>query len=271
MRDLRGRTALVTGATGGLGQAIARRLATAGAELVVTGRDEGLLASISTELGARPIRADLTDPAEVDRLADEAGDIDVLVNNAGVIFYSAFPELSREQLERAVALNVTAPLLLTHRLLPGMLDRGRGHVVMIGSLAGHLYPAFQSVYAMTKAAVVGLGRSLRAELRGSPVGISVVSAIYVDEAGVYADNVTRHGLRSPWIVGTVSPDRVARSVVRAIERDQPEVIVASRPIRPILVLGSISPRLGDAILRWTGVDDMQRRAAEIHGQHERST
>jgi short-subunit dehydrogenase len=271
MRELHGRTALVTGATGGLGRAIARALAGEGARLVVTGRDQQELDALVHQLGARTVRADLTDPAEVDRLADEAGEIDVLVNNAGVIFYAAFPELSREQLERAVALNVTAPLLLTHRLLPGMLERGRGHVVMIGSLAGHLYPAFQSVYATTKAAVVGLGRSLRAELRGSPVGVSVVSAIYVDEAGVYADNVTRHGLRSPRIVGTVSPERVARSVVRAIERDQPEVIAASRPIRPIFVLGSISPRLGDAILRWTGVDSMQRRAAEIHGRHERST
>ena len=271
MRDLRGRTALVTGATGGLGRAIARALAAEGTQVVVTGRDAAKLDELVGELGARAIRADLTDIAEVDRVADEAGDVDVLVNNAGVIFYAAFPELSREQLERAVALNVTAPLLLTHRLLPGMLERGRGHVVMVGSLAGDAYPAFQSVYATTKAAIVALGRSLRAELRGSSVGASVVSPIYVDEDGVYADNVARHGLRSPWLVGTVGPDRVARATVEAIRRDRPEVIVASRPMRPVFALGSLSPKLGDAILRWVGVDDLQRSAAEIHGREGSDT
>jgi short-subunit dehydrogenase len=265
MSDLQGRTALVTGATGGLGRAIAHELAGEGVRLVVTGRDEERLDSIADELGARAIRADLTRTAEVDRLADQAGDVDVLVNNAGVIFYAAFDRLRREELEQAVALNVTAPLLLTHRLLPGMLARRRGHVVMVGSLAAYTYPAFQSVYATTKAAVVALGRSLRAELRDTPVGVSVVSPIYVDEEGVYADNVASRGLRSPWIVGTVGPKRVGHEVVRAIRRDQPEIIVASRPMRPVVALGSISPRLGDAILRWTGVDDLQRRAAEIHG------
>lgn len=216
------------------------------------------------ELGARTVRADLTDTSEVDRLADVAGDVDILVNNAGVIFYPAFTELTREQLERAVHVNLTAPLLLTHRLLPGMLRRGRGHVVNVASLAGYAYPAFQSVYATTKAGLVALGRSLRAELRETPVSASVVAPIYVQDEGVYADNVAPHGLRSPWLVGTVGPDAVGRAVVRAIRRDVPELIVASRPMRPVFALGALSPRLGDAILRWTGVDEMQRRAAEIH-------
>jgi short-subunit dehydrogenase len=271
VRELHGRTALVTGATGGLGGGIARALGAEGVRLVLTGRDQERLDALAAELGARAIRADLTDTADLDRVADEAGDVDVLVNNAGVIYYEAFTGLERRELERAVALNVRAPLLLTHRLLPGMLERRRGHVVMVGSLAGYAYPAFQSAYATTKAAIVALGRSLRAELRGTGVGVSVVSPIYVEGEGVYADNIAAHGLRSPWLVGTVSPEKVGKAVVRAVRRDLPESIVASRPIRPVFALGSLSPRLGDAILRWAGVDDLQRRVADIHGENDPST
>ena len=259
----------MVGATGGLGAPIARALAAEGASIVVSGRKEQALDELSRELGAAVVIADLADVSQVDRLADEAGDVDVLVNTAGIIFYPEFTALSRAELERAVAVNLTSPMLLVHRLLPGMLERGRGHVVTMSSLAGYSYPAYQSVYATTKAAVMALTRSLRAEYRGSPVGFSVVSPIYVEHAGVYADNVTAHGLASPRLVGTVSPEKVARAVVRAIRRDLPDVIVASRPMRPVFALGALSPRLGDAVLRWTGVDDLQRRAAQIHRQDTR--
>jgi len=252
------------GATGGLGAPIARALAAQGAQLVVSGRDGKLLAGLVRELGAEAVVADLADVSQIDRVAEEAGDVDVLVNAAGIILYPAFTDLAREDLERAMAVNLTSPMLLVHRLLPGMLERGRGHVVSLSSLAGYAYPAYQAVYATTKAGLVALMRSLRAEYRATPIGFSVVSPIYVEDAGVYADNVAPYGLRSPRLVGTVGPDQVARAVVRAIRRDLPEVIVASRPMRPVFALGALSPRLGDAILRWTGVDDLQRRAAEIH-------
>ncbi len=266
MRDIRGRRALVIGATGGLGAPVARALSAEGAQLVVSGRNEAVLADLARELHATPIVADLADLTAVERIAGEAGEIDVFVNAAGIIFYPAFTELPREEIERGVAVNLTSPMLLVHRLLPGMLERGRGHVVSISSLAGYSYPAYQAVYATTKAAIVALMRSLDAEYRDSPVGFSVVSPIYVEEAGVYADNVAPHGLHSPRLVGTVTPDKVARAVIRAIHRDLPEVIVASRPMRPVFALDALSPRLGAAILRWTGVNEMQRRAAEIHGQ-----
>ena len=271
MRDLSGARALVVGATGGLGAPIARALTAEGAHVVASGRNEQALADLVRELGATAVVADLAESAEVDRLADEAGDVDVLVNAAGIIFYPAFTELDRVDLERAVNVNLTSPMLLVHRLLPGMLARGRGHVVSISSLAGYAYPAYQAVYATTKAAIAALMRSLRAEYRDTQVGFSVVSPIYVEHAGVYADNVAPHGLRSPRLVGTVSPEKVARAVVRAIRRDQPEVIVASRPMRPVFAIGALSPRLGDAVLRWTGVDDLQRRAAQIHRQAPRDT
>jgi short-subunit dehydrogenase len=266
MRDIRGCRALVIGATGGLGAPVARKLRAEGADLVVSGRNEAVLSELADELDAIAIVADLSDVTAVDRIADEAGQIDILVNAAGIIFYPAFTDLTREDLERGIAVNLTSPMLLIHRLLPGMLERGRGHVVSISSLAGYSYPAYQAAYATTKAAIVALMRSLDAEYRGSTVRFSVVSPIYVEDAGVYADNVAPHGLRSPRLVGTVTPDKVARAVIRAIYRDLPEVIVASRPMRPVFALDALSPRLGAAILRWTGVNELQRRAAEIHGQ-----
>jgi short-subunit dehydrogenase len=207
--------------------------------------------------------------ALVDAIVAAHGRIDVLVSNAGIIFYPAFTQLSEDDLRRAVEVNLTAPMLLVRRLLPGMLERGSGHVVALSSLAGYAYPAYQAVYATTKAGLVALMRSLRAEYRGKPVGFSVVSPLYVEDAGVYADNVAPHGLRSPRLVGTVGPDRVARAVVKAIRRDVPEVIVASRPLRPVFALDALSPRLGEAIVRWSGINRMQRKAADVHGEDER--
>jgi short-subunit dehydrogenase len=264
MREIRGRRALVIGASGGLGAPVARALRAEGAELIVSGRNEAVLKELSHELDAAAIVADLADLAQVERIADEAGEVDILVNAAGIIFYPAFTELPRQEIERGIAVNLTSPMLLVHRLLPGMLQRGRGHVVNISSLAGYANPAYQAVYAATKAAVVALTRSLRAEHHGTPVGFSVVSPVYVEDAGVYADNVARHGLRSPRLVGTVRPEKVARAVVRAIRRDLPEVVVASSPVRVLFVLDALSPRLGDAMVRWTGVNELQRRAAELH-------
>jgi short-subunit dehydrogenase len=264
MREIRGRRALVIGATGGLGAPVARALRAKGAELVVSGRNEAVLARLAQELDAAAVVADLADPLQVDHIADEAGEIDILVNAAGIIFYPAFTALPRREIERGIAVNLTSPMLLVHRLLPGMLERGRGHIVSISSLAGYSYPAYQAAYATTKAAIVALMRSLRAEYRDGPVGFSVVSPIYVEDAGVYADNVSPHGIRSPRLVGTVTPEKVARAVVKAIQRDLPEVIVASRPMRPVFALDALSPRLGAAILRWTGVNELQRQAAEVH-------
>jgi short-subunit dehydrogenase len=262
MRELGGRRALITGATGGIGRAIARAFAQEQMELVLSGRRPDVLAALERELGAETVQADLADPAEVDRLAEEAGAIDVLVNNAGVEQYAWYTDVPREELERIVALNIRAPMLLIHRLLPGMLQRGQGHVVNVSSLAGHASPAHQAAYATTKAALIALARSLRAEYRHTPVGFSVVSPSFVTGEGMHADSLERYGLRAPFPPGAVSVDRCARAVVRAIRRDVPEVLVAPMPIRPLIALDGLSPRLGAAIVRIVGVNELFRRAAD---------
>jgi short-subunit dehydrogenase len=264
MRDLHGRRGLVTGATGGLGHAIARALASERVELVLSGRNEQRLGELARELGARSIRADLTDGSQVESLAEQAGAVDILVNNAGIELYGSFGDVERDVVERIVTLNLTAPMLLTHRLLPGMLERGRGHVVNIASLAGHACPPYQAPYATTKAGLIALTRALAAEYRATPVGFSVVSPSFVTDAGMHAEFVEARGVETPVFAGTVKPEAVARAVLRAIRDDRLEVLVAPRPVRPLVALAGLSPRLAEGVLRRTGVGAMFHAAAETH-------
>src|SRR3954453_6637950 len=145
MEQLHGRTALVTGGSGGIGRQIARRLAGNGMNVVVTGRREDALAEVVAELrglgvSCESVPADLGDLSQIDPLIERSESalvgIDVMVNNAGLEAVGAFTAYSREQLTTMVDVNLTAPMLLIHRLVPGMLERGRGHVVFISSLAG---------------------------------------------------------------------------------------------------------------------------------------
>lgn len=175
-RELEGKTALVTGSTAGIGRAIARLLAAAGAEVVVSGRSAERGAdtvSLITEAGgsARFVRADLADPDSVRALATAAGPVDILVNNAAV--FPGGPTVDQDQpsFDTAFAINVRAPYLLTAALAPGMTAKGSGAVVNISSMAADIGMAGLSVYGATKAALESLTRTWAAEF--SPTGIRV--------------------------------------------------------------------------------------------------
>jgi short-subunit dehydrogenase len=151
MHELRGRTALLTGASGGLGRHIARALVNEGTRLVLSGRNEDALARVRNELvggGAEVeiVTGDLTDAKAIDDLVEQTesrvGPIDILVNNARLEFAASFTGSTREELNRVVAVNLLAPMFLVHRVLPGMLERRQGHVVNIASLAGKVGPPF---------------------------------------------------------------------------------------------------------------------------------
>lgn len=274
MQDLRGRTALVTGASGGIGKQIARALAGAGTNVVVSGRREETLGALVDELGALGVRAaavpaDLSDLAQTETLIDRAeaglGPLDVLVNNAGVEITSAFTRLTREELGSVVDLNLTAPLLLTHSVVPGMLARGQGHVVFIASLAGKLGPAFQEPYAATKAGLIALTQSLRSEYVHAPVGFSVVCPGFTAGEGMY-QRMAEQGLVSNRLMGTTTTDKVAAKVVEAIRADRPEVIESGAPIRPMLALGQLAPRLLERVTPRFGPTELFRRAAAARGR-----
>ncbi len=274
MKELLGRTALVTGASGGIGTYIARALARAGMQIVVSGRREGALASVVTELRGLGVRAeavpaDLFDLGQADCLIDRSetalGPLDVLVNSAGVEYAAAFTEYTRDELTSIVDLNLTAPLLLTRRVVPGMLARGRGHVVFIASAAGKLGPAYLEPYAATKAGLVGLTQSLRAEYLKAPVGFSVVCPGFVAGDGMY-QRMVEQGFVSNRLMGVTTTEKIADGVVEAIRRNRPEVIETGAPIRPMLALGQVAPRLVEHVAPWFGVTEFFRRVAASRGR-----
>jgi len=221
MRDLEGRTALLTGASSGLGPVIARRLHREGVRLVLTARRQPELDALARELvGSRTVTADLSKRTEVERLAGAAGEIDILVANAGVAASGPLRDMPVDGIDVALDVNLGAPIVLSRLLLPGMLAKGSGHIVLMASLAGQVPGPNSSIYSSTKFGLRGFGHSLRGELRGTGVGVSLVSPSYVREAGFFA----KSGRRAPGL--TVSPDEVGEACLRAIREDRAEVTVA---------------------------------------------
>ncbi|MFD9663624.1 SDR family NAD(P)-dependent oxidoreductase [Rhodococcus sp. NPDC059968] len=157
-----------------------------------------------------------------------------------------------------VDLNLTAPMLLTHRVLPRMLSRGAGHVVFVSSLAGKRGGAYIGPYNATKAGLILLTQALRAEYSSSPVGFSVVCPGFVAGVGMY-QRFADTGLKASRLVGTTTTDRVAAKIVGAIRHDQPEVIVNSVPIRGVLAFGELAPRLIERVIPLFGTDKFFRR------------
>jgi short-subunit dehydrogenase len=218
--NISGARVLVTGATGGIGRAVVAAFRAGGAELVVSGRDEVTLRRLEGE-GVRGFAADLRDDLEVRRLAREAGDVDVLVNNAGVGWYGGAADMPCADVRRLVDVNMLAPLLLTRLLLPGMLARRRGHVVFVSSVAGHLGVEHEAVYSATKAALVTYAEALRAELRNTGVAVSVVSPGAVDTQ-FFARRGANYQRSWPPAVPAAA---VAAEVVRAVEKRESLVFV----------------------------------------------
>jgi short-subunit dehydrogenase len=274
MKDLSGRTALVTGASGGLGIHIAKRLAREGMNVAVSGRRKDALSRVVGELealGAKAsaVPADLCDLTTIDPLVEgvEAalGPIDVLVNNAGVESVGSFTSYSREELSSMVNVNLTAPLLLTHRLAPGMLERGHGHVVFISSMAGKIGPAFSEPYAATKAGLIGLTQSLRAEYLDEPVGFSVVCPGFIAGDGMY-ERMVQEGHRSNRMMGETTTEKISDSVVRAIREDKAEMIESGAPVRPMLAVAQIAPGLVERVAPKFGVTELFRKVAVARGR-----
>ncbi len=172
--QISGATVLLTGASGGIGGAIARRLIADGARVVLSGRNVELLTALRDELGdaASIAPCDLAAPAELAALAAAHSEVDILVSNAGVPASGALESFTGEQLDRIVAANLAAPIHLTHALLPGMVARGRGHLVYVSSLAGKVASPGSSMYAATKFGLRGFSFGLRQDLDGSGVGTS---------------------------------------------------------------------------------------------------
>jgi short-subunit dehydrogenase len=270
---LSGAVALVTGASRGLGPVLAEALLARGARLVLAARNARELEAVAQRLRARggqvlALPTDLADRAQLARLAARAelemGQIDVLVNNAALEQIAFFEQLSEAETDHYLTVNLTAPIQLTRLVLPGMLARGRGHIVNIASIAGFGAAAFGETYGATKSGLIGFTRSLRASLKtvDSPVSASVVCPGFVADAGMYADLHAAHAVRPPAILGTCRPEEVAQGLLRALDRDEPEVIVNRGPLRVMLAIGMLFPRLFERLTLQLGINGMFLKAAE---------
>lgn len=245
-----GQKVLLTGATGGIGIAIARRLATDGAELILTGRRVDVLEPLADELGARVLAADLTDAAAVDRLVLDAGEIDILVANAGVPASGRLETYTVEQIDRALDVNLRAPIVMAHALTPGMVARGHGHIVFISSIAGKTATRGTSLYNATKYGLRGFSLALRADMRPHGVGVSTIFPGFIRDAGMFADTA----IKLPFGVGTRAPEQVAAAVVRAVRRNKGEIDVAPPLLRAGGIFGGVAPEFVDRLSRIAGTE-----------------
>jgi len=263
--QIAGTTVLLTGATGGIGQAIARDLSGRGAKLILTGRRTDVLEPLASELDARALAVDLSDAADVDRLLGEAGDVDILVANAALPGAGALDTYSVEQIDRALDVNLRVPIVMAHALAPKMASRGGGHLLFVSSLSGKAASPESTLYNATKFGLRGFALALRAELRDSGVGVSVVCPGFIREAGMFAEA----GVKLPRGVGTRSPEDVARAVARAIERNRGEVDVAPLSLRVGATFANVAPEFSANFTRRTGSDKIATELAAGHGEHKR--
>lgn len=231
--------ALVTGASSGIGEAVARRLAAAGARTIVHGRDEQRLAAVAAATGGTALTAELSDPAQVASLAEAAlavhGRVDVLINNAGLGWTGPVADMPAGQAERLAAVNLLGPIELTRALLPAMLARRRGHVVFVTSIAGRTAVADEAVYAATKAGLDIFAESLRFELDGTGVGVGVVVPGVVRTA-FFQRRGARYGRSVP---RPVPPEVIADAVLRTIEGGRAELYRPRWLRLPVIVRSAV--------------------------------
>ncbi len=266
MHLLERRNAVVTGASGGLGASIAAELAARGANVALVARSperlEQVAASLaSSNVSVTVVAADLSDPDDLRnvarRVCSEFGQIDLLINNAGIADLSPFQRQDPAIMRRVVEVNLLAPMMLVREVLPDMLERGRGHIVNIASLAGLIGLPYEAVYSASKAGLIAWSNALRQELDGTGVGVSVVSPGFVGKAGMFA----RHYDKGPRYFGLCQPEDVAGAVTRAIRRNLPEVVVNPTPVRPLLALKAVAPATAARLFRWMGFERFMRRLA----------
>jgi len=250
--ELRNARVLLTGATGGIGNAIARAFAARGAQLVLSGRRVDVLEQLANEIGATVIAADLAKHEEVSALIKGAGDIDVLVANAALPAVGKLLDFTEDEIDRALDVNLRAPIIQARAATEQMLRRGRGHIVLVGSLSGRTASPQSAMYNTTKFGLRGFALAHRQDLHGTGVGVSIVEPGFVAEAGMFIDSQ----MQLPKGVRLTTPAKVAEGVLRSIEKNIGEVVVAPAELRAASLLGAVAPALSAAVQRRAGAADI---------------
>lgn len=271
MTNIAGQTVLLTGASRGIGAFIARALAKEKATVVGVARSQEGLDQLAAEvkaLGGRwlGIKYDLSNiedlPNFVQQINRVAGSIDILINNAGIEIYKNFQDYSTSELQSILTINLLSGMELTRLLLPTMLHQKKGHIINIASLSGKKGNAYNSIYCASKAGLVMWSDSLRQELVGTGVNISVICPGYIREAGMFANT----GIPAPSLAGTSKPTDVSKAVIKAIKQNQAEIIVNQDLFTAVftkilLALWQIFPRFGDKFYQWIGVTKLNQKRA----------
>jgi short-subunit dehydrogenase len=266
--NLSGRKTLLTGATGGLGRAIATSLAECGARLALSARNREALEAMAAELpgdGHSVLPADLAEPGAAERLAAEAAGTEILIANAGLPAAGLLTDFSAEQVSRALRVNLEAPMLMARALYPEMVEAGCGHLVFVASLAGKAASPRSSIYNATKFGLRGFALGMRADLVPKGVGVSLVSPGFIRDAGMFADA----GSKPPPGMGTARPEQVGEATVKAIERNKVEVTVAPLQQRAGAHLASLSPSLSVKAQSGSAGQKAARAIAEGHPADKR--
>ncbi|HEY2657386.1 MAG TPA: SDR family oxidoreductase [Solirubrobacteraceae bacterium] len=275
--DLNGATAIVTGGSRGIGPHIAAALAADGARVALVARSEPELEANARKLaesGAEVIAvpADVTSVEErrelIQTVERRLGPVDVLINNAGGDLQREFHNLSEDEIQGILEVNLTSALLLTRLALPGMLERGRGHVVNVSSMAGRVSFPYTEAYAAAKDGLIAFTRVLRADYRNRGISASALILGPVGEAGIGARTAEELGLKLP-PVGLVSPAKVGKLTVRAIRADKLEQTVLPGPGKLLRALMDRIPALGPAMNGATGTKKTMQTIAEYREREAR--
>ncbi len=266
----KGHTALVTGASRGIGTLIAREIANQGGHVVLTGRYATELQAVASELAAAGadvslIPADLMQPGAAENLVEtierQRGGIDLLVNNAGGDPLREFHTMTIDENLRTLQLNLVAPVALSHAVLGGMLRRGRGHIVNISAMAGRVSFPHTEVYAAAKDGVIGFTRVLRSDYRRRGVSASVLILGAIRDAGQGQRMLDESGMKASAFMAPA--ESVARAVVKAVKKDRAELVVMPGPGRLMRAIMDYFPALGPAVNRAAGANTTMQKVIEM--------
>ncbi len=276
--DLHDATAIITGASRGIGPFIAGALAGQGAKVALVARSEPALRANARRLAesgaeAMAVIADVTSAEDrralIRTVERRLGPVDVLVNNAGGDLQREFTNLDEQEIQGVVDLNLTSAVLLTRLVLPGMVERARGHVVNVSSMAGRVSFPYTEAYAAGKDGLIAFTRVLRADYRERGVSASTLVLGPVGEVGVGARTAEEVGIKLA-SVGLVSPSKVAKVTVRAIRADKLELAVLPGPGKFLRALMDRFPGMGPMMNRATGTSKTMEIVAEHRERDARS-
>jgi len=275
--EIKNKTVLITGASRGIGCYIVNAIAKhrGNIALLALPSDLALLQNQEEKLmrlnvTAKSFTADLSDSQQISavikEISKEFGEIDIFISNAAIESIGIFEQQTEQVLEKTIAVNLLAPMLITKKLLPQMLSKKSGHIVTISSFAGKLGSPYQSVYSATKAGLNKWILGMKREFKGSGVSFSTISPNYVSNTGMYADVLqkTSENLRTPKIAGEVTPQKVANAVVRSILKDKTDKIVGSPLLRAVSALNELTPNFVSNLLELFKIPQYNKKLASAH-------